>query len=75
MDRNGKDNPAANHHSRMEGIPDDLESINEYFFNRVCPFGRGKEPWYADFANILVRWQVLTTRHDLPLKEKSFSVI
>jgi hypothetical protein len=31
MERNGKDNPAANHHSRMEGIPDDLESINEYF--------------------------------------------
>jgi hypothetical protein len=54
IDRRGKDNPVADHLSRMEGIYDDPVPINESFLGEYLASIDAKDPWFADYANFLV---------------------
>jgi hypothetical protein len=53
VDRRGKDNPVADHLSRMEGIINDHVPINESFPGEYLAAIETKDPWYADYANFL----------------------
>ena len=54
IDRRGKDNPVADHLSRMEGIVDDPVPINESFPGEYLATLDASDPWFADYANFLV---------------------
>jgi hypothetical protein len=58
VDRNGEDNPVADHLFRMENIPDDPtpindSSVNEQLENINVSSARVSSPWFADYANIV----------------------
>jgi hypothetical protein len=54
IDRRGKDNPIADHLSRMEGIPNDPVPINESSPVEYLASIENKDPRYVDYANYLV---------------------
>ena len=54
VDRRGKDNPVADHLSRMEGIFDDPVPINESFPGEYLATLNASDPWFVDYANFLV---------------------
>ena len=53
VDRRGKDNPVADHLSRMEGIVNDPVPINESFPGEYLARVEIVDPWFADYANYL----------------------
>jgi hypothetical protein len=56
-DKAGKENLVADHLSRLECIPEDVELVNESFPDEQL-FSVATAPWYADIANYLASGQV-----------------
>ena len=52
-DSRGKDNPVADHLSRMEGIVNDPVPMNESFSGEYLAKIDIVDPWFADYANYL----------------------
>jgi hypothetical protein len=57
-DKVGRENLVVDHLSRLENIPEEVESINETFPDEHL-FSVSSIPWFADFANYLATGQIL----------------
>ena len=58
VDRKGEDNPVADNLSRMEDIPHDPSPVNDNFpYEQLAVVNVQSlfDPWFADYANLLLQ--------------------